>query len=181
MSDAAKLVSVSRSTIRRYREAGYFPNAYQDGDRQWMIPIEDLLAKGLKPVGELSKTTTLMAPAHEPDEASSVDAPNLLNRLKDAEHQLELERANHKGTERLLHEVERRAELAERALLMIESPKPRVEEPQLHSPIAMPTKEEQEEARKHPLSSPTLAYLGNVNDPAPAVASTPKKPWWKRG
>jgi DNA-binding transcriptional MerR regulator len=155
MSEAAKLVDVSRSTIRRYREAGYFPNAYQDSDRQWMIPIEDLLAKGLKPVGELRKVIPLMAPAQPVDEPSSPDAPTLLKLLSDAEHALELERANHKGTERLLHEVERRAELAERALLMIESPKP---EP--HSPIAMPSK---------------------VGEPTPAHVDAPKKPWWKRG
>ncbi|WP_422161680.1 helix-turn-helix transcriptional regulator [Polaribacter sp.] len=45
---ATEACGVSRSTIRRYREAGKFPNAYQYGDDQaWHIPIDDLLNAGL--------------------------------------------------------------------------------------------------------------------------------------
>jgi hypothetical protein len=187
LSEAAKLVAVSRSSIRRYRESGDFPNSYQD-DRngQWMIPIEDLLAKGLKPVGELSKTTTLTGPAREQAEPSSEGAPTLAERLKDAEHALALERAERKGIENLLHEVERRADLAERALLMIEAPKSKVsDEP--HSPIPVgPGKVHLDPADFPGLNKDqvddleaTARRTGQELKAAHAEMGTPKRAWWK--
>ena len=50
LSEAAEACGVSRSTIRRKREAGDFPNAYRAGpDTAWRIPVTDLLGAGLKP------------------------------------------------------------------------------------------------------------------------------------
>lgn len=47
--EATKATGASRSTIRRYREAGKFPNAYQYGDdHAWHIPVDDLIAAGLR-------------------------------------------------------------------------------------------------------------------------------------
>ena len=47
--EATKATGASRSTIRRYREAGKFPNAYQYGDdHAWHIPVDDLLSAGLR-------------------------------------------------------------------------------------------------------------------------------------
>ncbi len=49
ISETIAATGVSRSTIRRYREAGKFPDAYQYGDDQaWHIPVDNLLAAGLK-------------------------------------------------------------------------------------------------------------------------------------
>ncbi|WP_399554282.1 hypothetical protein [Streptomyces anulatus] len=39
---------MSRSTIRRRREAGDLPNAVQDEARGWLIPVGDLLAAGFR-------------------------------------------------------------------------------------------------------------------------------------
>ncbi|NEC32304.1 hypothetical protein G3I66_03770 [Streptomyces rubrogriseus] len=39
---------MSRTTIRRRREAGELPGAVLDDDRGWLIPVEDLLAAGFR-------------------------------------------------------------------------------------------------------------------------------------
>ncbi|MFJ8255563.1 helix-turn-helix transcriptional regulator [Streptomyces sp. NPDC094466] len=52
--EASDACGVSRSTIRRRREAGDLPGAVQDEARGWLIPVEDLLAAGFRlnaPVG----------------------------------------------------------------------------------------------------------------------------------
>ncbi|MEW1701039.1 helix-turn-helix domain-containing protein [Streptomyces sp. NPDC091278] len=61
--EAAEACGVSRSTIRRRREAGDLPGAVQDPERGWLIPVEALLAAGLR----------VNAPA--PPEDVDVDAP----------------------------------------------------------------------------------------------------------
>lgn len=46
--EAAAACGVHLSTIRRYREAGRFGGARRDPVRGWLIPVEDLLAAGLR-------------------------------------------------------------------------------------------------------------------------------------
>lgn len=46
--EAATACGVSRSTIRRRREAGDLPNSVQDPVRGWLIPVDDLLAAGFR-------------------------------------------------------------------------------------------------------------------------------------
>lgn len=46
--EAAAACGVSRTTIRRRREAGDLPNAVQDPARGWLIPVGDLLAAGFR-------------------------------------------------------------------------------------------------------------------------------------
>ncbi|MGX1226881.1 helix-turn-helix domain-containing protein [Streptomyces ambofaciens] len=46
--EAATACGVSRTTIRRRREAGELPGAVLDDDRGWLIPVEDLLAAGFR-------------------------------------------------------------------------------------------------------------------------------------
>lgn len=46
--EAAAACGVSRTTIRRRREAGDLPGAVQDSARGWLIPVEDLLAAGFR-------------------------------------------------------------------------------------------------------------------------------------
>ncbi|MFJ7138016.1 helix-turn-helix domain-containing protein [Streptomyces fungicidicus] len=62
--EAATACGVSRTTIRRRREAGELPGAVLDDDRGWLIPVEDLLAAGFR----------LNAPA-PPDEKKAVGDP----------------------------------------------------------------------------------------------------------
>ncbi|MFH9959708.1 helix-turn-helix transcriptional regulator [Streptomyces roseolus] len=46
--EAAAACGVSRSTIRRRREAGDLPGCVQDEERGWLIPVEALLAAGFR-------------------------------------------------------------------------------------------------------------------------------------
>ncbi|MGV9504767.1 helix-turn-helix transcriptional regulator [Streptomyces tendae] len=46
--EAAAACGVSRTTIRRRREADELPGAVLDDDRGWLIPVEDLLAAGFR-------------------------------------------------------------------------------------------------------------------------------------
>ncbi len=49
LNEAAAACAVSRSTMRRYRERGRFPDAYKSGDPAiWHIPLDNLLAAGLR-------------------------------------------------------------------------------------------------------------------------------------
>lgn len=51
LTDAAALGNKSRVTLRRYLDAGRFPNARQDESdpsRQWLIPLADLQAVGVE-------------------------------------------------------------------------------------------------------------------------------------
>ncbi|MFD4865280.1 helix-turn-helix transcriptional regulator [Streptomyces sp. NPDC058412] len=46
--EAAAACGVSRSTIRRRREAGELPGSVEDPARGWMIPVDALLAAGFR-------------------------------------------------------------------------------------------------------------------------------------
>ncbi|MFB8107687.1 helix-turn-helix transcriptional regulator [Streptomyces sp. NPDC056007] len=46
--EAAAACGVSRTTIRRRREAGDLPGAVQDPARGWLIPVPDLLTAGFR-------------------------------------------------------------------------------------------------------------------------------------
>lgn len=45
---AAEACQVSHRTIRRYLDAGSFPEAWRDSGGRWLIPLADLLSSGLK-------------------------------------------------------------------------------------------------------------------------------------
>ncbi|MER6480927.1 helix-turn-helix transcriptional regulator [Streptomyces filamentosus] len=62
--EAAAACGVSRSTIRRRREAGELPGCVQDEERGWLIPVDALLAAGFR----------LNAPA-PPEDAAVPAAP----------------------------------------------------------------------------------------------------------
>ncbi|MEU0061085.1 helix-turn-helix domain-containing protein [Streptomyces sp. NPDC006334] len=61
--EAATACGVSRTTIRRRREAGELPGSVLDDERGWLIPVDDLLAAGFR----------LHAPA-PPDKAGADEA-----------------------------------------------------------------------------------------------------------
>ncbi len=48
MNEAAQAAGVSQSTIVRRRRAGAFPNAERGQAGEWLIPLGDLLAAGLR-------------------------------------------------------------------------------------------------------------------------------------
>ncbi|MGW9205352.1 helix-turn-helix transcriptional regulator, partial [[Kitasatospora] papulosa] len=61
--EAAAACGVSRSTIRRRREAGDLPNSVHDEVRGYLIPVEDLLAAGFRLNAPAPPDTPPAAPA----------------------------------------------------------------------------------------------------------------------
>ncbi|MFD4764260.1 helix-turn-helix transcriptional regulator [Streptomyces sp. NPDC058439] len=90
--EAATACGVSRTTIRRRREAGDLPGAVQDSQRGWLIPVDDLLAAGFR----------LNAPASPDDAGAATVAAGDADHGQDQEHggdiaalRAELERVRH--------------------------------------------------------------------------------------
>ncbi|MEU3400646.1 helix-turn-helix transcriptional regulator [Streptomyces filamentosus] len=105
--EAAAACGVSRSTIRRRREAGLLPGAVEDPERGWLIPVEALLAAGF----------TLNAPAPPdtvPDSRPGAARAGVGNTPGGtiAELHVELERMRHQHALELA-EARRGRELAE--------------------------------------------------------------------
>lgn len=151
LTQAASLVGVSRSTIRRRRENGDFPNAYKTRDGQWMVPLEDLLANQLRPlssehvhleqVGSASSPTTLTGLDQAAQQQAQAEQAHLRERLQQAEHELALERARNDGLAQTLNAERTRANELSMALRMLEAGKAQAPatEPS-KEPIAMPSK-----------------------------------------
>lgn len=116
LSEAAERTGASRSTIRRYRETGKFPNAYKGTDKQWRVPVEDLLASGLTLSGQaqLEQVNTLSEQASEP----------MSERVRELETLLAVERARAAGLERVAAAAEANAADLRMALRMIEAARP---------------------------------------------------------
>ncbi|MEU7378335.1 helix-turn-helix domain-containing protein [Streptomyces albidoflavus] len=77
--EAAAACGVSRSTIRRAREAGHLPGATRHPARGWLIPVEDLLAAGYRlhapaPPDTPGKPATA-SPASAPASGSAIGHP----------------------------------------------------------------------------------------------------------
>ncbi|MER5747168.1 helix-turn-helix domain-containing protein [Streptomyces sp. NPDC002225] len=114
--EAATACGVSRSTIRRRREAGLLPGSVEDPQRGWLIPVEALLAAGF----------TLNAPAPPdaappatgfPDGSGAGSVAELLKELEHLrqQHALELAEARHGQALAESEAVHLRAQLAARA------------------------------------------------------------------
>lgn len=115
--------------MRRYREAGDFPNAYKNTDKLWMIPVEDLLAKGLKLQGEASTQTTLNGRDQDRPQAGPQAMPNsevdtLKAELAQVRIDLAREHAQREGVENVLAEVRKRADSLDMALRQLEAGRP---------------------------------------------------------
>jgi hypothetical protein len=137
LTEAAKLTGVSRSTIRRRRESGKFPDAYRNPDGEWMIPLTNLLAEGLRPISservhlEQAGALVKLTPPPEPDRET-------LNRLIEAEKELAAERARREGLERTLAATEGRVVDLQKAMAMLEAPRPQPSRPATPPPPAEP-------------------------------------------
>lgn len=131
LSEAAERTGVSRSTLRRYREGGKFPNAYKAIDGQWKIPMEDLLAAGLR-----VSDPALGAPAEQavpPAQSMPTEQPNgqaqpaqdaTVERVRELESLLAVERARVEGLERLAAAAEANTADLRMALRVLESGRP---------------------------------------------------------
>src|SRR5690606_34453808 len=111
---------VSRSTVRRYREQGKFPNAVKNPDRGWLVPVEDLLAAGLSPGRSIPEETM----PSEPAQADSAHVQALEKDLAEARAALAIERAHREAAERVAAERERGLTDLRAAMRMIEDARP---------------------------------------------------------
>lgn len=166
-SQAADVTGASRSTIKRRHLAGDFPNAYKGTDGQWRIPIEDLIAAGydVNRTVKDGSTTRTYGPAHDLGPKPEVDVTALINRLAGAESALAVEREKNIGLQNLNSEILKRADLAEKALLMIEAKKPEPE-PTPPPPGVVSGAFRLEDAKPGPLDASKLI-----------VTDSPTPPW----
>ncbi|WP_170198339.1 helix-turn-helix transcriptional regulator [Streptomyces chryseus] len=98
--EAAAACGVSRTTIRRRREAGDLPGAYEDARRGWMVPVDDLLAAGFRLNAPLPADAPPSAPAPARgvpvgDDGQDVAVLRAELARVHAEHTLALARAEH--------------------------------------------------------------------------------------
>lgn len=133
LSEAAERTGASRSTIRRYRETGKFPHAYKGTDKQWRVPVEDLLASGLTLNGQaqVEQVTMLSEQPTEP----------LSERVRELEALLAVERARAAGLERVAAAAEANAADLRMALRMIEAARPERAGPAHPEQVSTPTEQ----------------------------------------
>jgi len=117
ISKAANECGVSRDTIKRRRAAGGFPNAYQDGRSQWMIPVTDLLAAGLHP----GRPSPPQGGAHGQHENAPERRPG---REAELENELRVMEVKLAGERQLRQAAERNAEDLRASLRMLDSATP---------------------------------------------------------
>ncbi|MGA9223605.1 MAG: helix-turn-helix domain-containing protein [Pseudomonas graminis] len=121
LTEAVQRTGSSRSTLRRYLDAGKFPNAYKDSSKAWRFPLEDLLAAGLS-VSEPPKERTLSASTERAlsngnDHASTASA----EQVSKLEQALREERTRADNAERLAASYLDNVHDLRRALLMLEA------------------------------------------------------------
>lgn len=120
LTEAVERTGVSRSTIRRYREAGKFPNAYKDRAGTWRFPLEDLLAVGLSPSEPTREQAQSRSSDHDqsmPTEQASTASSEQVSKLEQA---LREERARADNAERLAASYLDNVQDLRRALRMLE-------------------------------------------------------------
>lgn len=146
LTEAATHCKVSRSTIRRYREQGKFPNAVKSPDRGWLVPVEDLLGAGLSPGRSIPEETT----PTEPAQADSAHVQALEKDLIEVRSALNIERAHREAAERIAAERERGLTDLRAAMRMLEAARPpEPEETQQPAPAEPePTRASEPQAEK---------------------------------
>lgn len=147
---------MSRSTVRRYREQGKFPNAFKDSSGAWKIPLEDLLAVGWKP----------NAPAQsEPVSAPPEPDKSINDKVLELEQALMLERVKREAAEQANMQMKANLEDLRTAMRMIEA-KP------VSGPVSLP-----EPAKGLP-TEPASARL--PEQPQEPAEQPKKRRWWHR-
>jgi hypothetical protein len=121
LTEAVERTGASRSTIRRYRDAGKFPNAYKDTAGAWRFPLEDLLAVGLSP-SEPARERAQNKPSEQgqsiPTEQANTTSAEQVSKLEQA---LILERTRAENAERLAASYLDNVQDLRRALRMLEA------------------------------------------------------------
>lgn len=148
---------MSRSTVRRYREQGKFPNAFKDSSGAWKIPLEDLLAVGWKPNAPAQSEPVSVPPEPVPERHNE--------RVAELERALELERVKRESAERLNAQIQANLDDLRQAMKMIEA-KP------VSVPVSVP------EPVKSLPTEPAPERL--PEQPLEATEQPRKRRWWHR-
>ncbi|MEU0404798.1 helix-turn-helix domain-containing protein [Streptomyces sp. NPDC006197] len=121
--EAAAACGVSRSTIRRRREAGLLPRSVEDPERGWLIPVEALLAAGFTlnaPAPPDAPPSPAGSSSEEPVTGTAAELRTELERLRH-QHALELAEARHGQALAESEATHLRAQLDARAEHMVTS------------------------------------------------------------
>ena len=122
ISEVVERTGASRSTIRRYRDAGKFPHAFKDSAGMWRVPIEDLLAAGLSvsdPARAEQVSQVIEQVQPDPEQAT-----NLREKVNELERALAVEQARNEGLQRAASAAEQNARDLRQALRMLEVSRP---------------------------------------------------------
>ena len=174
LTEAVQRTGASRSTLRRYLDAGKFPNAYKDTSKAWRFPLEDLLAAGLsvsKPPSERAQSL----PTEQPNESA-------LEQVSKLEQALREERARADNAERLASSYLDNVNDLRRALLMLEAGRSKPEQT---------TEQAQSTSSEQPKTSPAMLTESTVSKPEQSQIATkpapdtmadgrPPSPLWRR-
>ncbi|MQS18087.1 helix-turn-helix domain-containing protein [Streptomyces kaniharaensis] len=153
LKDAAAACGVSVSTIRRYREGGRFPGA-EKVDSGWLIPLEDLLAAGLRvnaPSGPDEQPVSGVSDLSEGERA------RLLRELADARHAQALAEADARHLRDTVTRQDAHLGDLRRAMLALTAGPASTPEPAQEPALS--------DAHEHPVSVP----------------EQPRSRWWARG
>lgn len=135
LTEAAERTGASRSTLRRYREAGKLPSAYKDTAGSWRFPVEDLLAAGLK-LTDPAHHEQVSTPNGPAQQTAEQPTPELQIKVLELEKALAVERARNEGLERIAAAAQANAEDLRRALRMLEVSRPEPAQPQQVSTVS---------------------------------------------
>lgn len=153
LTEAVERTGASRSTLRRYREAGKLPNAYKDTAGSWRFPVEDLLAAGLK-LTDPAHHEQLNTPNGHAQSVPEQPTPELQIKVLELEKALAVEKARNEGLERIAASAQANADDLRRALRMLEVSRP---EPAVTTVSDHPVEQDMNQAERvteHPTTAP---------------------------
>ncbi|MEU5838601.1 helix-turn-helix domain-containing protein [Streptomyces diacarni] len=167
--EAADRCGVSRTTIRRHHREGRLPNTVVDDDGAWHIPVEDLLAAGLRlnaPAPPDGTPNPSQDNDREADGASS-EVARLRSELAEARERLIESEAGRRAAEEV-----RTAQAAHIADLqqMLTALAPAPERASIPAPTRQPDPTPDPPAAEGPASSP--------NEPGGSPGA--RRRWWRR-
>ncbi|MVO90637.1 hypothetical protein GPA10_39285 [Streptomyces sp. p1417] len=175
--EAAAACGVSRSIIRRRREAGELPHSVLDDDRGWLIPVDDLLAAGLR----------LNAPAPPDDTTTGVGQDQahatgtaMAGPAGEAELRAELERLRHEHQLQLAHADHALAE-AEAGHLRKRLDERAAHIADLQQALAALTPAPERPAIPQPTTPATAPAVPEPTASQRQEGSGPRRRWWRRG
>lgn len=163
LTEAVERTGASRSTLRRYRDAGKLPNAYKDTAGSWRFPLEDLLASGLK-LTDPAHHEHVTTPNGHAQPAIEQPTPELQLKVMELEKALAVEKARNEGLERIAASAQANADDLRRALRMLEVSRP---EPAQAGQVSMVSEHPRELPADHPEQTREHAR-----------ENAPKRAWW---